>query len=89
MIKMNEFKNWVIENHIKEEWNDLTNIGKIIVFPIWLIRSVLVWLTLPILLPYYIFINSKTYYKLEGIIAKVFLDMMNVHNDMMNDFNKK
>ena len=86
---MNEFKNWVIENHIKEEWNDLTNIGKIIVFPIWLIRSVLVWLTLPILLPYYIFINSKTYYKLEGIIAKVFLDMMNVHNDMMNDFNKK
>ena len=86
---MNEFKNWVIENHIKEEWNDLTNVGKIIVFPIWLIRSVLVWLTLPILLPYYIFINSKTYYKLEGIIAKVFLDMMNVHNDMMNDFNKK
>jgi hypothetical protein len=86
---MNEFKNWVIENHIKEEWNDLTNIGKIIVFPFWLIRSVLVWLLLPILLPYYIFINSKIYYKLEGIIAKVFLDMMNVHNDMMNDFNKK
>ena len=75
-MKMKRFKKWVLENYIKEEWTDLTTIGKICIYPFWLIRSILIWSVSPILLLYYIFINSKTYKNIETEANNKLLDFL-------------
>jgi len=52
---------WLYETHIYEDWDDYNKIGKIICYPAWLIRSILIWLSFPLWIPVYQFTQSKAY----------------------------
>jgi len=60
-IKILKFLLWLHENHIQEDWNDYNKLGKVIIFPAWFIRSALVWIFSPFLIPHYIFTQSEIY----------------------------
>lgn len=53
---------WLYETHIQEDWDDYTRLGKICIYPFWVIRSLLVWLTFPLWIPAFQFTQSKTYH---------------------------
>ena len=52
---------WLYTTHIQEDWDDYTKAGKIFIYPFWVIRSLLIWLTFPLWIPVYQFHNSKIY----------------------------
>ena len=56
-----KFALWLYTEHIQEDWDDYTKLGKIVIYPAWFIRSLLIWLTFPLWIPVYNFQNSKVY----------------------------
>jgi hypothetical protein len=56
-----EFLLYVYVNHIVEDWDTCTKLGKIYYYPFWFIRSVLVWIISPILIVPFLIERSKTY----------------------------
>lgn len=88
MKKMIDFKNWVIIKFISEDWEDLTTIGKIFIFPMWVIRSILIWTMVPFIVIYYIFINSKLYIRLETKVSEIFVDIMHNQDIFKQDMRK-
>lgn len=55
MLKtIKNFYNWLYNYYIKEEWNIYKKIGKIIIYPFWLIRSILIYIISPLYFIYYI-----------------------------------
>lgn len=52
---------WLYTRHIEEDWDVYTRIGKFFIYPVWFIRSALIWLTFPLWIPAYKFENSKFY----------------------------
>jgi hypothetical protein len=53
---------YVYINHIKEDWSEYTRIGRMIIYPLWAIRSFLIWIVFPLFIVDYLIINSE-YYK--------------------------
>lgn len=61
------FALYVTENYIVEDWDIYKPIGKIIIYPFWFIRSVLIWIVSPIFLFEYFFKQSELYKEIEKI----------------------
>lgn len=70
MKTKNNFKNWVIETYIKEDWSTITSIGKFFLYPAWFIRSVGTWIISPLFIPIYMLETSKFYNKLKEEMEK-------------------
>lgn len=56
---------WFYLKYIKEDWSYLNKIGKIMIYPFWMIKSIMYWTLTPIFIIEYIFVNSKTYKEIE------------------------
>ena len=56
-----KFALWLYTEHIQEDWDDYNKLGKIMIYPAWFIRSLLIWLTFPLWIPAYNFTHSKQY----------------------------
>ena len=52
------FYKFVYEFYIREDWNDYIKIGRVILYPFWLIRVIIVYLFSPLLIIDYI---NRTY----------------------------
>lgn len=55
------FALFVYTNYIVEDWSMVNKTGKVILYPFWLIRSLLVWVVCPIFIPEYFVKQSKVY----------------------------
>jgi len=62
-----DFLLFVYINYIYEDWSLYTKLGKICIYPAWLIRSFFVWLISPIFLPEYWIKQSKLYKEFQKI----------------------
>jgi len=62
-----KFALFVYTNYITEDRNYINKVGKIIIYPLWFIRSCFVWLICPIFLPEYLFKQSKIYKQIQKI----------------------
>jgi len=56
-----EFALWLYVNHIEEDWSTYTKLGKISIYPFWVIRSILIWLTFPLWMISFQFTKSEAY----------------------------
>lgn len=56
-----KFVLFVYTNYIIEDWSLITKTGKIVIYPFWFIRSILIWLVSPIFIPEYMVKQSKMY----------------------------
>lgn len=52
---------YVYTTYIVEEWDLYTEVGKIFIYPCWVIRSFFIWLICPIFILEYNFKQSKAY----------------------------
>jgi hypothetical protein len=52
---------WLYETHIYEDWDEYTRIGKICIYPFWVIRSLLILITSPLWIISFHFTQSKVY----------------------------
>ena len=67
------FVTYINENYIAENWSIYKPYVKIILYPIWFIRSILIWLVCPIFLPEYLFKRSRMYKQFKKLInSKLF-----------------
>lgn len=64
---------WFYLKYIKEDWSYLNKIGKIMIYPFWMIKSIMCWVLTPIFIIEYIFVNSKTYKEIEKM-NEIFLN---------------
>ena len=55
------FALYVYVNYIQEDWSVYTKIGKIMIYWAWFIRSLIIWLICPILIPEYFFKQTSLY----------------------------
>ena len=60
-IKILKFILWLYENHIQEDWEVYKPLLKIVVWPAWLVRAILIWILSPLYIPEYLFTKSKAY----------------------------
>lgn len=56
-----KFALWLYTTHIQEDWSVYTKIGKIMLYPVWFVRAMLIWITFPLWIPAYQFTQSKVY----------------------------
>jgi len=56
-----KFLLFVYLEYIKEDWNIYKPFAKMIIFPFWIIRSSLIWIVCPLLIPDYLIRQSSTY----------------------------
>jgi hypothetical protein len=63
IMKENVFKFllFVYTNYIYEDWSVYNKLGKICIYPAWIVRSFFIWLISPIFLPEYWFKQSHIY----------------------------
>ena len=59
--KITKFVLWLYLNHIKEDWDEYNKVGKIFIYPIWIIKSFFIWILFPLFIPAYLFSKSKIY----------------------------
>jgi len=65
--KIAKFLLYVHKTYIQEEWDLITPIGQKVLYPFWFIRSLLIWLVCPFLIPDYLFKQSKIYKKIKAL----------------------
>lgn len=83
--KIAKFILFVYNNHIQEDWDILTPLGKFFIKPAWFINSLFIYLISPIFIPQYMFVNSNFYKRLQ-MVQEVGID--NIHNINMKEYNK-
>jgi len=54
---------YVYIEYIKEDWSIYTPIGKLFIYPSWVILSILIWIISPLFLPEFLFKQSNLYKK--------------------------
>lgn len=52
-------------NFIREDWNLLNKLGKIMIYPAWLIKSTLYWIISPIFIILYFLRENETIFIIE------------------------
>ena len=62
-----KFALWLYTEHIQEDWDDYTKLGKIVIYPAWFVRASLIWLMFPLWIPVYNFQHSKTYARYQKV----------------------
>jgi hypothetical protein len=69
---------YVYNNYIYEDWSIYTKLGKICIYPFWVIRTLYVIIASPILSLGYYWENSKTYKLIEQarLESMVMMDQM-------------
>ena len=45
---------YVYSNYIIEDWSDYTKIGKFFIYPLWIIRSTILWIICPVFIPVFL-----------------------------------
>ena len=75
------FALWLSINHIQENWDEYTNIGKKCIYPFWFIRSFCIWIVSPLFIPVWIFTKSQLYKRYITIGDSI-------SPDMITEFNK-
>jgi hypothetical protein len=58
-IILSKYILFVYTEYIKEEWECYTSIGRKFIYPLWVVRSIIIWLISPIFIPEYFIVNSK------------------------------
>ena len=71
---------FVYLDHIQEDWDDYNKLGKIVIYPAWVVRSFLMWLICPLFIPEYFFKKSKLYAATQ--------EFGKLSPDQMKEFNK-
>ena len=56
-----EFLLYVYVNHIVENWDTCTKLGKLYYYPFWFIRSVIMWVICPLFIVPFFIKRSETY----------------------------
>ena len=64
--KLAKFALFVYTTHIQEEWEIFTRAGRIFIYPLWFIRSALIWLICPLMYPEYILKQNKIYIAIKA-----------------------
>ena len=75
-----KFVLFVYTEHIQEDWDDYNKLGKFLIYPAWVVRSTLIWLVSPFLIPEYYFKQSNVYQAYEK--------MGSMTPEQMAEFNK-
>lgn len=76
---MGEFLNFVNQRYIKEDFDILKPIGKVIVYPVWIVRSILVYILSFVFFPIVYLHMFKCNFKNETEhIEKLLVKMFNV-----------
>ncbi len=71
---------YIYNKYLYEDWNDLTKLGRICIYPFWLIRLVGVILISPVLITGYFWENSEMY----STVQKARLESMVMMDQMMS-----
>jgi hypothetical protein len=58
---------YVTENYISHDWEVYKPYAKVIIYPFWIIRSILLWIISPIFIPEYFFKQSELYAEIQKI----------------------
>lgn len=67
---------WFYVEYIKENWEELKPFARLIMYPFWFIRSIVLWILLPIFIFEYMLINSSLYKEVEKM-NQLFLNQLN------------
>lgn len=73
---------YIYNKYIYEDWSVYTKIGKVCIYPFWLIRCLYVWVASPVLAFGYYWENSPMYEQVQ--VAKMESAVM--MEQMMNNF---
>ena len=79
-LKLINFTLFVYLNHIQEDWDDYNKLGKIVVYPACVVRSIFMWLMAPLFIPEYLFKQSEVY--------KAYSEQGSMSPDQMAEFNR-
>ena len=60
-----KFVLWFYTNHIQEDWDEYTKLGKIFIYPAWFVRSIVFWILCPLFILEYKFKQSEIYLAFE------------------------
>jgi len=66
-----KFLLYFYSTHIVEDWSQFKPIGKIIIYPFWVIRSVILWIFSPLFIIEYLIVNSNIYKELQIEMSKI------------------
>jgi uncharacterized BrkB/YihY/UPF0761 family membrane protein len=94
MKNIAKFFLFVYTEYIKEEWDIYKPFTKVIIFPFWFIRSFLIWLVCPLLIPDYLIRKSKIYKKFQKVMDLNYkeineLNKLNTQNFLDNRYSGK
>ena len=78
--KLIKFALWLYTEHIQEDWDDYNMLGKILIYPAWVVRSTLIWIFSPFFILSYKFSQSEVY--------KAYQEFGSMSKDQMAEFNK-
>lgn len=67
---------WFYVEYIKENWEELKPFARPIMYPFWFIRSIVLWILLPIFIFEYMLINSSLYKEVQKM-NQLFLNQLN------------
>lgn len=70
--KLELFQSFVYDSYIQEEFEILNTLGLVIIKPAWLVRSIFVWFTCPLLMPEFLIKQTKVYQNLKGSFDDLF-----------------
>jgi hypothetical protein len=62
---ISKFLLFVYLEYIKEDWEDYHPFARNIIKPLWRIQSILIWIVSPLIIPSYIFKQSKLYSNIQ------------------------
>lgn len=81
MIKLNiiKFLLFLYKEHIEEDFNIYNKIGKICIYPLWVIKNIMVVFFLPLFILEYIWKNTKLYKTIHFIEKEVGNEIMFLH----------
>ena len=82
---------WLYTEHIQEDWDDYTKVGKVFCYIPWAIRGLLIWVTFPFWIPVYNFTKSKHFAAYQELGDALTADQMRMINQMQtqNFLNRK
>lgn len=84
METIKDFYKFVYNSSIKEDWELYTKIGKMCIYPFWLVRLLLVYLVSPLMIPAYL---VKKYINEDVVIVSVYKYVESV-NEIISNFKK-
>jgi len=76
---------YIYNKYIYEDWTIYTKLGKICIYPAWLVRILYIIVASPVLVLGYYWENSTMY----PIVQQARLESMVMMDQMMSEFNKK